>query len=153
MPLIRRSEIEPVSGSSYPAPHDEGLGEYRAWKLSDAGALTQFGALVEELAPGARSSLRHWHENEDEFVYLLSGEVVLVDDEGDHAMRPGDSAAFPAGDRNGHHLQNRSDRPATYLVVGTRAERDRCHYPDHDLVYWREGDRKGYAKRDGTPIG
>jgi len=149
MPVIRRNDVKPVSGTNYPPPHDKGLGEYTAWPLSDAGGLTQFGAFVETLHPGSKSSIRHWHEQEDEFVYLLEGEIVLVDDEGEHPMRPGDAAAFKAGVANGHHLQNRSDAPATYLVVGTRAKHDVCHYPDADLVYRRDAAGRRYETRDG----
>ena len=107
-------------GGGYPPPFDEGLGEYKAWPLSDAGGLTQFGAFTEELAPGAYSSLRHWHENEDEFVYVLAGEVTLIDDSGPQVLRPGDAATFKAGEPNGHRLHNATAAPVTYLVVGTR---------------------------------
>ncbi|GIL03395.1 MAG: transcriptional regulator [Alphaproteobacteria bacterium] len=152
MPVIRRQDVKPMTGTSYPPPYDKGFGRYQAWPLSDAGGLTQFGAYVETLDAGATSSNRHWHENEDEFVYLLEGELVLVDDHGEHPMRPGDAAAFKAGDPNGHHLQNRSQQPATYLVVGTRAATDVCHYPDLDLLYTRDENGPRYTRADGSPL-
>jgi uncharacterized cupin superfamily protein len=151
MPVLRKGSVPPISsGGGYPPPFDEGLGEYKAWPLSDAGGLTQFGAFTEELAPGAYSSLRHWHENEDEFVYVLTGEVTLIDDSGPQVLRPGDAATFKAGEPNGHRLHNATAAPVTYLVVGTRAATDRCHYPDLDLLYTRDAQARRFTRRDGT---
>ncbi len=152
MPIVRKQDVKPFTGSNYPAPFNEGMGRYEAWPLSDAAGVTQFGAYVETLAAGATSSQRHWHENEDEFVYLLEGEIVMVDDHGDHVMRPGDGAAFKAGDPNGHHLQNRTAAPATYLIVGTRAARDRCHYSDIDLLFTCDENGKHFTRKDGSPV-
>ena len=102
------------------------------------------------LPPGKWSSQRHWHTVEDEFVYMLEGEVVLVEDDGDHVLRPGDFAGWKAGDTNAHCLQNRSDRDAVYLEVGSRRpETDACHYPDIDLDA-RAGE-SFYRHNDGTP--
>ena len=103
-------------------------------RLGDAGGLTQFGANLVILQPGAPSSLRHWHRNEDEFVMVTEGELVLVQDEGEYLMRPGDCAAWPAGDRNGHCFLNRTDREARFLVVGTKAPHEVATYSDVDLV-------------------
>lgn len=119
--------------------------------LGDAGGLTQFGAHLERLPPGAASSLRHWHEIEDEFVYVVSGEVVLVEDV-ESVLRAGDAAAWKAGDPVGHRLENRGDGDAVFLVVGTRAARDVVHYPDHDLVLTKEGAARSYARSDGAPV-
>jgi uncharacterized cupin superfamily protein len=152
MPVIRKSDLKPLTGTGYPPPYDQGLGLYEAWPLSDAGGLTQFGAYLETLPAGAVSSQRHWHEQEDEFVYLIAGELVLIDDHGEHAMKPGDAAAFKAGDANGHHLRNRSSAPAIYLLVGTRAPTERCHYPDIDLQFTRDASGKRYTRTDGTPF-
>jgi uncharacterized cupin superfamily protein len=152
MPIIRRKDVPAKTGGNYPAPHDDDLGRCEMWPLGDAGGLTQFGALIETLYPGAFSSLRHWHEKEDEFLYLLDGEVVLIDDDGEHAMQPGDAAAFRAGDQNGHRLQNRSGRPATYLMVGTRATEDRCHYADVDMLLTKTKTGKEFTRRDGTAL-
>ncbi len=101
--------------------------------LGDVVGLTQFGVNLTRLKPGAASALRHWHENEDEFVYILEGELVLIEDEGETLLRPGDAAGFKAGVANGHHLINRTQRDAVYLEIGTRAPDDRGHYPDVDL--------------------
>ena len=146
MPVFRRENMTPVSGSSYPAPFDEGMGNYRAWAFSNAAGLTQFGAAYEELAPGAAASQRHWHEGEDEIVVMLAGEAVLVDDAGEHVMRPGDIAAFPKGDGNGHVLRNLSDAPCSFVAVGRPAATD-CHYPDIDMHLT---DGRGFHRKDGS---
>ncbi len=112
-----------------------GAGSWRA--LGDAFGLTQFGFNLETLEPGAQSSVRHWHTLADEFVYLLEGELVLRAGDGEHTLRPGMCAGFKAGDRNAHHLVNRSDRPARFIVVGTRVPGDHAHYPDDDLAWFR----------------
>lgn len=151
MPVFRKSNVTPMTGSGYPDPYNLGSGHYQAWPLSEAGGLTQFGAFVETLNAGATSSQRHWHENEDEFLYMLSGELVLVEDDGEHILRPGDAGTWKAGVANGHHLHNRSDAPATYLMVGTRAEKDICHYPDIDLVFLSDGNDHRFTHKDGTP--
>jgi uncharacterized cupin superfamily protein len=134
--------VHPVLGS--------GLGPYRALFISDPGGLTQFGAFIEELPPGSRSGFRHWHETEDEMVLVLEGEVVLVEDT-ETVLRAGDAAAWPAGHPVGHRLDNRADRPARYLVIGTRKSQDRVHYSDHDLVTEVDGPARRYLRRDGSP--
>lgn len=128
------------------------LGHYRAELLSDSGGLTQFGAFVETLAPGAFSSDRHWHEAEDEFLYVLAGEATVIEDDGAHVLHPGDAACWKAGVANGHHVQNRSAAPCSYLVVGTRAASDRVHYSDIDKLYVRENGRITRTRRDGSPL-
>lgn len=152
MPIIRKGSVNPVSPVGYPPPFAEGLGEYQAWPLSDAGGITQFGAFTETLAPGSYSSQRHWHETEDEFIYVLEGDVTLIDDDGPQVMLPGDAATFKAGVANGHRLHNASGRPVTYLVVGTRAKTDRCHYPDIDLVFERDEKGARYRRRGGSVL-
>jgi uncharacterized cupin superfamily protein len=107
-------------------------------RYSDAGELTQFGAYVETLRPGARSSDRHWHEDEDEFLYMLSGEATVIEDDGAHPLHPGDAACWPAGTANAHQVVNRSDAPCTYLIFGTRMARDTVHYPDAGKVLYDE---------------
>lgn len=127
-----------------------GLGAYSHRVLGDLGGLTQFGCHIEELPPGSQSSHRHWHENEDELVYILSGEVVLVEDT-ETLLRAGDVAAWPAGHPVGHCLINRSTAPAQYLVVGTRAQTEVIHYSDHDLITHKDGSARRYMHRDGRP--
>jgi uncharacterized cupin superfamily protein len=139
-----------VAGTLYPPPYDEPCRARRRIKLGDAAGLTQFGINLCTLPPGAWSSQRHWHANEDEFVYVLEGEVVLATDEGEEKLVAGDCAGFKAGDANGHCLQNRSDRDAVILEVGTRhAGGDGVVYPDIDLRII--AGKSGYAHRDGTP--
>ena len=128
------------------------LGTYTALRYSDSGGLTQFGALVEVLEPGARSSDRHWHETEDEFLYMLSGSAVLVEDGGEFPLKPGDACTWKAGEANGHMVVNRSDEPCSYLVVGTRNEDDTVHYSDMDKVLIRAGGTRRLVRRDGTPL-
>ena len=125
-------------------------GPYRYRLMSDPGGLTQFGAFLEELPPGSRSGHRHWHEAEDEMIWMLEGEVVLVED-AETTLHAGDVAAWPAARPIGHRLDNRSDRHARYLVIGTRATRDRIHYTDHDLITEKDGAARRYLRRDGTP--
>lgn len=127
-----------------------GNGDYSYAIIGEPGGLTQFGAHVEVLSPGAKSSFRHWHETEDEMVYVLSGEVVLIEDE-DSILRAGDAACWPAGRRIGHCLENRTALPATYLTIGTRNHRDVIHHPDHDMITYKDGQSRKYTHADGTP--
>ena len=143
LPLrVEKDSDHPVLGA--------GLGPFSYRILGDAGGLTQFGAHLETLPPGSRSSFRHWHETEDEMVYILSGEVVLIE-AAETPMRPGDVACWPAGHPVGHCLENRSQTDATYLTIGTRAPTDVIHYPDHDLITHKDGPARRYTQADGTP--
>lgn len=127
-----------------------GLGPYAYQLISDPGQLTQFGTFIEHLPPGSRSSFRHWHQTEDEMIYVLTGEVVLIE-EAETTLHPGEAACWPAGSPVGHCLENRSDATATYLVVGTRNAVDRVHYPDHDLIIEKDGPARRFLHADGTP--
>lgn len=128
------------------------LGAYVAHPISDAGGLTQFGAFTETLMPGAQSSHRHWHAAEDEFLYVLVGEVTLVENDGPHVLRPGDCACWPAGVANGHCLRNDSAAPVTYFVAGARLPEDEVTYPDVDLHYRRAAGWRHVTRKDGTPL-
>ena len=142
-PLAHASDADhPILGG--------GLGPYSYQLLSDPGGLTQYGAFIEVLPPGSTSSFRHWHETEDEMIYILSGEVVLVEDS-ETPLRPGDCAAWPAGAACGHCLHNRSDRDASYLVIGTRNQTDTIHYPDLDLITHKDGKARRYTHANGQP--
>lgn len=149
MSRLDLSSIPVQSGTGYPEPFAEAVNGRSKQALGDAGGLTQFGVNLVELKPGAASSQRHWHTLEDEFVTIVSGELVLITDEGETLMRAGDCAAFPAGRPNGHHLVNRSWANALFLVVGSRPKGDRAEYPDIDLKY--DGATKTYTHKDGTP--
>jgi len=134
-------------GTAYPPPFDAPcLKRYRQ-RLGDAGGLTDFGVNLLTLAPGVWSSQRHWHAKEDEFVYVVSGELVLITDAGEEILRAGDCAAFPKNDGNGHHLVNRSSADAVCLEIGTRSGGDHVVYPDIDLLV---DPAKGYTHKDGT---
>jgi uncharacterized cupin superfamily protein len=135
-------------GSRYPAPFDVPCRDRKRVRAGLAAGLSQFGVNILHLAPGAWSSQRHWHSHEDEFVYVLEGEVVLVTDAGEERLVAGECAGFPAGDRDGHHLQNRSDKLAIVLEVGTSTTGvDVCEYPDVDL----RALPTGFVRKDGTP--
>ncbi|MDP3525813.1 MAG: cupin domain-containing protein [Hoeflea sp.] len=129
-----------------------GLGCHDALLFSDSGGLTQFGAFLETLHPGSKSSRQHWHENEDEFIYMVSGEVILLEDERETMLVEGDAATFKAGTPIAHCLHNRSLVPATYLVVGTRSPRDRIHYRDDGSRVDRDGRKRTVRDASGTVI-
>jgi uncharacterized cupin superfamily protein len=143
--------LTPVVGTLYPSPYEVPCRPRERTKLGDAGRLSQFGVNLLRLPPGAWSSQRHWHTREDEFVYVLSGEVVLVTDGGEEVLRAGDSAGFRAGDTNGHCLQNRSTADVRVLEIGTRVPGDSAFYSDIDMVAPAGGQPALYTRRDGTP--
>lgn len=125
-----------------------GAGPYAYQLLSDPGGITQFGAFIETLPPGSASGHRHWHEDEDEMIYMLAGEVVLVEDL-ETTLQAGDAACWPAGLAVGHRLDNRSAAPASYLVIGSRHVADVVHYTDHDLTTHANGTDRQYFHQDG----
>jgi len=135
------------------ARRGEAAGEGKEWRhLSDAGGLTQYGAYLETLQPGGKSSDRHWHEKEDEFIYVVSGEAT-VEDDGEHVLHPGDAACWPAGVPIAHQVVNRSQTPCSYLIVGTRVTHDVCHYPESGRVLHTEGEDWRIEARDGKVLG
>ena len=141
----------PVSiGTFYPPPYDQPCRARERRRLGDAAGLTQFGVNLLRLAPGVWSSQRHWHTEQDEFVYVISGEVVLVTDEGEEILKAGDCAGFKAGDKDGHHLQNRSNTDALLLEIGTRTPNDSGEYSDIDMAF-QTGGPSMYTRKDGTP--
>ena len=150
MPKLDLDAIEATNATGYPPPFDEDVEGRHYRRLASAAGLTKLGASYVELEPGAYSSQRHWHEGQDEMVVVLQGEAVLIEDEGEFPVGPGDIIAWAAGVRNGHRLHNRSDRPFVYIAVsaGDR-EGDRGEYPDIDMVFTPEG----YFRKDGTSYG
>ena len=147
MKKIDLSAVPSESGSTYPNPFDQPCIGQSFQRIARFAGLTQFGVNVTVIEPGAWSSQRHWHSHEDEFVWVLEGELTLVTDTGEETLRAGECAAFRSGDPDGHHLINKSGRPARVLEIGTSARHDRCTYPDIDMI----ADASGYSHRDRTP--
>ncbi len=150
-PALDPASLPARTGSGYPEPFQAAVAAREKRALGDALGLKNFGVNLPRLPPGNASSQRHWHSKQDEFVYIVAGEVVLVTDVGEQVLSAGMVAGFPAGMGDGHHLINRSDRDALYLEVGDRSANDECDYPDIDmLVRWIDGEEK-YVHKDGTP--
>jgi uncharacterized cupin superfamily protein len=150
MPKIDIETAPTVNGTNYPDPYGDPCKSRRRWRLGDAVGLDQFGVNLLRLPDGGWSGQRHWHAEEDEFVWVLEGEVILVEDDGETILRAGDCAGFKAGVSNGHKLENRSGREAVLLEVGTRSPTvTACDYSDIDMVLPAGADR--YFHRDGTP--
>ena len=149
MPKLDLSAVPVRQGSGYPTPFDLPCATRMRQRLGDAGGIDDFGINLMHLPAGAWSSQRHWHSHEDEFVFILEGELVLVEDEGETLLRAGDCAAFPKGTGNGHHLINRSGATALYLEVGSR-------HPE-DVTTWSDADGKSsnadgrFVHKDGRP--
>jgi uncharacterized cupin superfamily protein len=141
------SIVPSESGGTYPRPFDEPCIAQSCQRLALFAGLTQFGVNLTVIEPGAWSSQRHWHSHEEEFVWVLEGELTLVTDAGEETLRAGDCAAFKAGDPDGHHLVNKSDSAARVLEIGTSDRRDRCTYADIDMI----ADERGYTHQDGSP--
>jgi uncharacterized cupin superfamily protein len=150
MAKIDLAKVPVHSGTSYPPAMAAIVNGRTAQRLGDAGGLTQYGVNLVRLKPGAASAHRHWHEAEDEFVWVVEGELVLIENDGETVLGPGDAAAFKAGIANGHHLVNRSNADSAFLVVGTRATRERCHYPDVDLAYQCDENGRGFTRKSGA---
>lgn len=155
MPKIEIAQAPTFQGSGYPPPFDEPCSGRAGIRLGAAANLTQFGVVLLRLPPGAWSSQRHWHMEEDEFAYVLAGNVVLIEDAGETPLAPGDCAGWKAGARDGHHLVNRGDVDAQILVVGTRNNDDRGEYPDIDLRFgtgrYESPPGSVFSHKDGTP--
>ena len=151
MPVIDIDAVPLLTNSAYPQPFQARSRGKARRRLGDAGGLTQFGVNLKTLAPGAETALRHWHEAEDEFVWIVSGQATLIDNDGEHVMGPGSAAAFPAGDPNGHHIVNRSDGDVVLLEIGTRAAEETGHYPDDDLSARKSAAGYLFTHKDGSP--
>lgn len=147
MPKLDLARIPQTNRTGYPAPFDEAVRGRNYRRLAPPSGLTRMGASHVVLEPGAWSSQRHWHAEEDELLVMLEGEAILVEDDGETTIRPGDICAWPAGVRNGHHLQNRTEKPCVFVAIsaGDR-QADHGEYPDIDMIF----DREGYARKDGA---
>ena len=147
----RALDVPARTGTIYPKPYAAALEGRAKRALGDLFGLSQFGVNLTVLAPGTASAERHWHESEDEFVYVLEGELVLIDDGGEHVLSAGMCAGFKAGVANGHKLVNRSAHPAMVLEIGTRIEGDRAHYPEADMIAMKIDGKFRITRKDGTP--
>ena len=151
MPKIDIDKVKVSTRAFYPPPFDKVVAGRETRRLGDAAGLTQFGVSLVRLKPGAAAGVRHWHENEDEFVYMLQGEATLVEDAGETPLGPGEAAGFKAGVANGHSMVNKSKADVLMLVVGTRAGQERGHYPDVDLAYEFDGKNFRFLHKSGEP--
>lgn len=149
MPKIDVVALPKHTGAGYPPPFDAPCADRVRQRLGNAGGLADLGVNLMRLPPGNWSSQRHWHTAEDEFVYVLEGELTLVEDDGETLLRAGDRAAFPKNTGNGHHLINRSAETAVYLEVGTRAPEDVTTCSDIDMMSTNADGR--FVHKDGTP--
>lgn len=149
MPKVDLDAIAETNRTGYPAPFDAQVAGRWYRRLGPSAGLADFGVSLVRLEPGAWSSQRHWHHGEDEFLVMLSGEAVLVDDDGPQSLRAGDCAAFPKGDGNGHHLRNESGADCVFLVVGG-GESQGGVYSDIDMLFTADG---RYVRKDGTDYG
>jgi uncharacterized cupin superfamily protein len=148
MPKIDVSQVPERKGSGYPPPFDKQCADRIRKRLGDAGGLTDFGVNLMHLPAGNWSSQRHWHSHEDEFVYVLEGEVYLVEDGGETLLRAGDCAAFPKNSRNGHHMINRSRTVAVYIEIGARNPADVTICSDIDMMSSNADGR--FVHKDGS---
>lgn len=152
MPKIILEEVVETSGTNYPAPFDTPCLHRRKKAIGDAGGLTQFGAHIITLPPGAWSSQRHWHSAEDELVMILEGHPIFIDDDGGTQLSPGDITTHRANDGNGHHMKNQTEQDVKFLIIGARKpETDHAYYSDVDLDLPANGTAKrNYQRKDGT---
>jgi|SRR5882672_3418826 len=145
------ADVPAMAGSGYPEPFKSRVSTRRKRKLGDALGLKNFGVNLTTIPPGGMSALRHWHSREDEFIYVLRGELVLVTDAGEQVLKPGMCAGFPAGRADGHCLVNRTGRNAVYLEVGDRKPDDAVTYPDDDIAGQATPQGRRFNHKDGTP--
>ena len=151
LPALDPATVAPAHGSNYPAQFKPRVAGRRKRRLGNALGLTNFGVNLTTIKPGSASALRHWHLKQDEFIYIISGELVLVTDAGEQLLTAGTCAGFPAGKADGHHLVNRSAADAVYLEVGDRTPGDGAQYPDDDLIARAVPNGWAFTRKDGTP--
>ena len=149
LPALDPDTVAEVRRSGYPEPYRSRMGDRAKRKLAEACGLEKLGVNLVTLGPGGQSALRHWHTIDDEFVYVLSGEVVLVTDEGEQVLRAGMCAGYPGGARNAHHFINRSGAPVRYLEIGANTPGDNAFYPDDDLMWGADENGEFAAHKDG----
>ena len=152
MPKLNLSQIPFISKCSYPGKLAQPFDGRSTQRLGAESGLTQYGVNIVRLEPGAPSSLRHYHIQQDEFVMVTEGACTLIDDHGEHEMLPGDCASFPAGDANAHQLVNKTNAPAAFLVVGTHTETETAFYSDIDMMVKVDQDGFDFTRKDGSPL-
>ena len=152
MPKIDIAKVPWTNFASYPKEFAHAIAGREKRKIGDAVGLTQFGVNIARIKAGGASALRHWHESEDEFIYMLEGELALHEDSGESVLRPGDAAGWKANGGIGHCLINRTDKDALYLEVGTRSNSERVHYPDVDFRMERDDKGRRWMRKSGAPI-
>jgi uncharacterized cupin superfamily protein len=149
--LIDPAQVPDSQGSLYPEIFKPFVAGRIRKRLGNAAGLKNFGVNLVSLEPGSMSALRHWHTQQDEFIYVLEGEVTLITNAGAQVLQPGMAAGFPAGEANGHHLVNRSDAVVKYLEIGDRTPHDQVSYPDQDLIATEIAGERKFLHYDGTP--
>jgi len=150
-PALDPGSVHPRTDSGYPEPFRSRVLPREKRALGDALGLAKIGVNLTTLPPGKESSMRHWHTHEEEFIYIIEGEVVLRTDAGEQVLRPGECCGFKIGSRDGHQLVNRSGRPAVYLEFSNRDPADRVFYPDVDMLWNPPGAPDRFTRRDETP--
>jgi uncharacterized cupin superfamily protein len=151
MPKLDIANLPIDTRTGYPPPFDRVVVGRERKRLGNAAGLDQFGVNLTTLKPGAASALRHWHQQEDEFIYVLHGELVLIENDGETVLKSGDAAGFKANTPDGHHLVNRTGGDAIYLEIGTRSKHERVDYPDVDLKVVRDDAGMRYTHKNGEP--
>ncbi|MBA3923239.1 MAG: cupin domain-containing protein [Nostocaceae cyanobacterium] len=150
--MIIDSQLVPdQTGSNYPDSFKSVVAGRVRKRLGDAAGLTNFGVNLARLAPGSSSALRHWHTRQDELIYVLEGEIILVTNSGEQVLKPGMAAGFPAGEADAHHLINRSNSEVVYLEIGDRSPDDEVNYPDDDLMIQTNDNTRISMHKNGKP--
>jgi len=149
-PAFDPKELPEQSTTGYPEPYRSRVAGRRRRRLGDAAGLKNFGVNLTRLDPGAESSMRHWHAKQDEFVYVVEGEITLITDAGRQKLRPGMAAGFPAGKADAHQLVNETDKPVFYLEIGDRTPDDSASYPDVDLAVRMVDGKWVFTRKDGS---
>ena len=156
--IPRKTALDPMTlspriGSAYPGPYDAVSMDREKRSMGDAFGVTHYGVNIVHVPPGEGSAQRHWHTEQDEFVYVLEGHLTLIMDDGEQTLGPGMAMGFPAGEIDGHQLMNKTDQVAVYLEVGDRVPGDSCNYPDIDLHgESKDGRSMQFAHKDGSPF-
>jgi uncharacterized cupin superfamily protein len=150
-PALDPAQVPEKSTSGYPEPYKTRVAGRHRRRLGDAAGLKNFGVNLTRLDPGSESSMRHWHAKQDEFIYVLEGEVTLVTDAGRQKLTPGMAAGFPAGKADGHQLVNESAKPVLYLEIGDRTPEDGATYTDVDMAARMIGGKWVFTRKDGSP--